>query len=159
MGSQPEWLNDQQRVALDVLEEMCAASEMDLHPEVRREQGSYLEVDLVGADAAATFGAHGKSLDALQFLTNLVVARRAGPEVRVILDADDYRARRAQVLTDLALDCAKQVRERQEECELDPLPPHERRVVHTALKGETGIVTYSEGEEPDRRIVIAPRVD
>jgi spoIIIJ-associated protein len=157
MPDQPDWMSDQQRDAMAVLQDMCAATDMDLVPVARGEHGSYLEVDLEGSDAEATFGTHGKSLDALQYLANLIVARRVGMDVRVILDAAGYRERRAQVLTDLAVECANQVKERQEECELDALPPHERRIVHTALKDDTAIVTYSEGEEPDRRVIIAPR--
>jgi spoIIIJ-associated protein len=157
MQQQPDWMTEPQCEAMAVLEEMCAASALDLTPVARGEHGAYLEVDLAGSDAEVTFGSRGKSLDALQYLANMILARRVGPDVRVILDAGGYRERRTQVLTDLAVKCANEVRTRQEECELDPLPAHERRIVHTALKDETDIVTYSEGEEPDRHVVIAPR--
>ena len=99
----------------------------------------------------------GSSLDALQYLCNLVINRRLGPEIRLILDASGYRERRAETLRKLAFEYANQVKDRQEECELDPLPAHERRIIHNSLLDDPGVRTYSEGDEPDRRVIIAPR--
>jgi spoIIIJ-associated protein len=144
-------------VAREVLTEICRLSGLDMTPVVSGRHDAYLEVELVGDGAAGTFGRNGRTLDALQYIVNLLIGRRGSGEVRVLLDADGYRERRAQVLCDLALEYAAQVKDRQEECELDPLPPHERRIIHKALAGEDGIRTYSEGDEPDRRVVIAPR--
>lgn len=143
--------------AVAVIGELCTASGLDLRPVVRGVHAPYMDVELVGDDAAESFGSHGRALDALQFLLNLIVGRRANGEVRIVLDAGGYRARREHVLCQLAVECAEQVKQRQEECELDPLPPHERRIVHNALKNDPGVRTYSEGDEPDRHIVIAPR--
>ncbi len=143
--------------AVEVLQEICRASGLSIDAEARGRHAPYLDVELVGEDVAATLGRHGQSLDALQYLANLIIGRRVGPEVRVILDAGGYRARRAETLTNLARDFAAQVKERQEECELDPLPAHERRIIHNALSDDPDIRTYSEGDDPDRRVIIAPR--
>lgn len=141
-----------------VLAEMCEASGLEMTAEVRGCHGSYVDVELVGPDAAVTFGSSGRALDSLQYLANLLIARRAGPDVRVLLDVAGYRARREQVLIQLARDFAAEVKARQEECEIDPpMPPHERRIIHKALQDDPGVRTYSEGEEPERRVVIAPR--
>jgi spoIIIJ-associated protein len=76
--------------------------------------------------------------------------------VRVVLEGDSYRERRAQTLTDMALKLAQEVRARGEEAVLDALPAFERRVIHQAIVDLEGVTTYSEGEEPNRRVVIAP---
>ncbi len=146
-----------QNAVMELLGEVCQRMELDLHPEVRDLRPPYLEVELVGEDAAAAFGRFGKRLDALQYLVNLITSRKVGGDLRTVLDADGYRARREEALTQLAREYAAQVKERQEECELDPLPAQERRIIHRALLDDPDVRTYSEGEDPDRRIVIAPK--
>ncbi len=152
-----ETLNVDQRLALTFLEDLCVSSGMALRPVVRAARAPYLNVELIGEDAGATFGRLGPSLDALQFLVNLIISRRVGSDVRVALDADDYRERRAESLRGRATELANEVKARNEEAELEPLPAHERRIIHAALADDPLISTYSEGDEPDRRVVIAPR--
>lgn len=147
---------DQQR-AVHILEEMFHTSGLSIQPVPMALHPPYVEVDLRGSDVPATFGRHGNWLDALQYLSNLIVLRRIGPEVRLVLDAGGYRARRAAILEKLAKQYASLVKERQEECELDPLPAHERRIIHNALLDDPDVRTYSEGDDPDRRVIIAPR--
>ena len=143
--------------ALAILEEMCEASGMQMEAVIRSVERPYVHIELIGPEAAATWGRLGHSLDALQFLVNLIVAHRVGPEVRVVLDADNYRKRRADALTTMATELAAEVKARNEEAEFEPLPAHERRIIHAALADDPGIETYSEGDDPDRRVVIAPR--
>ncbi|HZP83776.1 MAG TPA: R3H domain-containing nucleic acid-binding protein [Chthonomonadaceae bacterium] len=150
-------LNEDQQQALTLLTEICAASGLDIRPVVRGVNPPYMEIELIGSDAAATFGRLGQSLDALQFLGNLILSHRVRSDVRLLLDAAQYRERRAAALRTRALELAKEVKARNEEAELEPLPAHERRIIHTALADDPDIMTYSEGEEPDRRIVISPR--
>ena len=152
-----EGLDAREHGAVEVLQEICGACGLAIQPEPKGRHAPYLDVELIGEDVAETLGRHGQSLDALQYLANLIIGRRVGPEVRVILDAGGYRARRSETLTNLAREFAAQVRERQEECELDPLPAHERRIIHNALADDPTIRTYSEGDDPDRRVIIAPR--
>jgi spoIIIJ-associated protein len=150
-------MTEREQAALEILEEICRAMEMDIRPEPREFHDPYLDVELVGEDAAAAFGRFGKRLDALQYLANLIIGRQTDSDVRLVLDADGYRARRTETLRQLALDYAAEVKSRQQECELDPLPAHERRIIHNTLADDLEIRTYSEGEEPDRRVIIAPR--
>jgi spoIIIJ-associated protein len=150
-------LNTDQRVALTLMQEVCAASGLDASPVVRKRQGPYLHIDLVGSDARTTWGRFGPSLDALQFLCNLILSHRNGSDVRLVLDADNYRERREAILKQRAIELAKEVKARNEEAELEPLPAHERRIIHSALADDAGVSTYSEGDEPDRRVIIAPR--
>ncbi len=141
-----------------VLQEFCEASGLDISARVTGRHGSYVDAEFIGSDAASTFGSSGRVLDSLQYLVNLIVARRVGPDIRLLLDVDNYRARREEVLIQMAQDFAAQVKERQEECEVDPpMPPHERRIMHKALQDDPDVRTYSEGEEPERRVIIAPR--
>ena len=152
-----EHLNEDERTAFALVAGACAATGADIQPSLKLLNPPYLEIDLAGDFASHGFGSFGKRLDAFQFLLNLIISRRVRGDVRILLDCDNYRERRVEALTQLALDCAAQVKERQEECELDPLPPHERRIIHNALKDDPTIRTYSEGEDPDRRTIIAPR--
>lgn len=118
--------------------------------------GRYVNVLLDGKDVAYLVGKHGEVLNALQYLINIMAGRRFNNGVRVTLDGNDFRRRREDQLTQLAKNIADQVKERGEEAVLDALPAFERRIVHKALSEYEGISTYSEGEEPNRRVVIAP---
>jgi len=118
--------------------------------------GKYVNVRLDGKDAGYLVGKHGEVLNSLQYLVNIVATQQWGNGVRTVLDGNDFRARREQQLTDLAKKIAEQVIKRGEEAVLDALPAFERRLVHKALSEMSGVTTYSEGEEPNRRVVIAP---
>src|SRR5436189_2348958 len=98
-----ESLTDKEAQALEILSEICSRSGLSISAEPRARHEPYLDVELVGDDAAWSFGRHGSSLDALQYLCNLIVGRRVGPDVRLILDAADYRSRREESLRRLAL--------------------------------------------------------
>ncbi|HZT41360.1 MAG TPA: R3H domain-containing nucleic acid-binding protein [Chthonomonadaceae bacterium] len=152
-----ETLDSDHRAALELMEEICAATGQEVRPVVRSIQPPYLHIELVGDDVRATWGRMGHALDALQLLANMILARRIDTDVRLILDADGYRERRAEALRERAREIAKEVKLRNEEAELEPLPPHERRIIHTALADDPDIQTYSEGDEPGRRVVISPR--
>lgn len=120
------------------------------------EEPEVLRVELSGADAGILIGRHGQTLDALQLLTNLV-ALRAGEGPRVIVDAEGYRKRREEAVRRMALRAAEQVRRSGRKVLLEPMAPHERRVVHMALASNPHVTTSSEGEEPYRRVVVMPR--
>jgi spoIIIJ-associated protein len=116
----------------------------------------YVNIELDGQDVAFLVGKHGEVLNATQYLVNIIAARKLGNGVRATLDGNDYRRRREDQLNQYATRIAQEVKQRGEEAVLDALPAFERRIVHKALSGLTGITTYSEGEEPNRRVVIAP---
>ena len=156
-GIEPSTLKPDQQTAFALMQEICAAAGQDIHPVVRSVQGVYMHVEMAGGDVEATWGRMGQSLDALQMLANMILSRRVGSDVRLMLDADNYRERRAETLRGIAQEYAREVKERNQEAEMDPLPAHERRIIHSALVDDPDISTYSEGDEPHRRIVIAPR--
>jgi spoIIIJ-associated protein len=141
---------------IEILRDLLSAANLQVTAEARDMSGKYVNIQLDGRDAAFLVGKHGEVLNAMQYLLNIVSARRITAGVRATLDANDYRKRREDALTQLATKIAEQVLDRQEEAVLDALPAFERRIVHKALSTVSGIATYSEGEEPNRRVVIAP---
>lgn len=112
-------------------------------------------LNLRGDDLGILIGKHGQTLDALQYLTNLAANRNVENRVRILLDVEDYRKRREDTLTQLALRLADKVKRRGERVVLEPMSPHERKIIHMALQSDTKIATYSEGDEPFRKVVIA----
>jgi spoIIIJ-associated protein len=107
-----------------------------------------------GADLGVLIGKHGQTLDALQYLTNLAANRDAEVRTRILLDVEDYRKRRSDTLTALALRLAEKVKRRGDRVALEPMSPQERRTIHVALQEDPRISTYSEGDEPYRKVVI-----
>lgn len=152
----PSELTEGETQALRLVEEICAAASLDVSVVVRSLQPPYISIEILGQDAGLTFGRSGASLDALQLLCNMVLPRITGSEVRLMLDAEGYRERRMEALRRRAVDLAREVKERNQEAELEPLPAHERRIIHAVLAEDTEISTYSEGDEPNRRVVISP---
>ena len=112
--------------------------------------------DLKGNDLGILIGRHGQTLDALQYLTNLAANKHAGEgRIRIVLDVEDYRKRREETLVRLAQRLANKVKRRNQRIVLEPMSRHERKIIHMALQDDPQIATYSEGEEPYRKIVIA----
>lgn len=137
------------------LMDVCRAMEMRVQLEVR-ETAETLHVDVSGEEAGLLIGHHGQTLDALQFLSNLVAAKE-GTGPRVVLDVEGYRRRREETLTRLAERLADRVQRSGERVALEPMSAHERRVIHMALAEHGAVTTSSEGEEPNRRVVILPK--
>jgi len=118
--------------------------------------GRYVNIELDGRDVAHLVGKHGEVLNALQYLVNIIAGRRFNNGIRATLDGNNYRRRREEALHQLATRVAGEVKSRGEEAVLDALPAFERRIIHKSLSDYAGVQTYSEGEEPNRRVVIAP---
>ena len=140
----------------EILELLAQKSGLDAEIVVGELQGKYINLSIDGKEAGYLVGKNGEVLNSLQYLINLVAKQQLGNGVRVTLDGNDYRKKRAESLTALAEKIADKVKERGEEAVLEALPAFERRVIHKALQEIEGVTTYSEGEEPDRRVVIAP---
>ncbi|MEA2553389.1 MAG: spoIIIJ-associated protein [Fimbriimonadaceae bacterium] len=141
---------------LALVNEILDSGELDVSATAKPSGGRYVNVELDGKDVAFLVGKHGEVLNALQYLINIGAARRFSNGVRITLDGNNYRERREVALSALATKIATEVKARREEAVLDALPAFERRVVHKALAAIEGVETYSEGEEPNRRVVIAP---
>ena len=114
------------------------------------------KVDLAGPELALLIGRHGSTLEALQEVTRAAVQRRVTTRALVNLDVEGYRARRRAILERRARQVAAKVRRSGKPQSLDPMSSFERKVVHDALSRFGGVRTTSEGEEPERRVVISP---
>jgi len=110
-----------------------------------------------GPDVGLLIGRHGQTIDAVQYLLNVIAYRAYGDEKKdVTVDAAGYRARRQATLETLALQAADRVRDTGEAEELEPMTAVERKVVHLSLKDVAGVGTTSEGTEPNRYVVVIP---
>ncbi|HLK15726.1 MAG TPA: RNA-binding cell elongation regulator Jag/EloR [Fimbriimonadaceae bacterium] len=139
-----------------LVHDLMSKAGLEVRAQAKEISGRYVTIELDGQDAAHLVGKQGEVLNATQYLVNIIAGRRFNNGVRATLDGNNYRRRREARLEAMATELAKQVRARGEEAVLDALPAFERRVVHKVLSSIDGITTYSEGEEPNRRVVIAP---
>jgi spoIIIJ-associated protein len=139
-----------------MMKALLRSANLDVKVKCSHLNGRYVNLEIDGRDVAFLVGKHGEVLNALQYLVNIIAGRKFSKGVRATLDGNNYRTRREESLKELSLKIAEQVRVRGEEAVLDALPAFERRIVHKALDGVDGVTTYSEGEEPNRRVVIAP---
>jgi spoIIIJ-associated protein len=122
-----------------------------------REEPEAIVITCSGPDVGLIIGRHGQTIDAVQYLLNVIAYRAHGEEKRdVVVDAAGYRARRQATLESLALRVADRVRESGEREELEPMTAVERKVVHLRLKDVAGVGTTSEGTEPNRYVVVVP---
>ena len=112
---------------------------------------------LHGADMGILIGKHGQTLDSLQYLTNLVANKNSDERVRVVIDVEDYRDRRIETLNRLAARLADKVKRTGERVALEPMNPHERKIIHMALQRDNRVTTLSEGDDPFRHVVIELR--
>ncbi len=142
----------------ELLEEVAAGLGLDAEIEVEELEG-VLSGRLVGDDVGLFIGRRGQTIDAVQHLAQRIVFPDGPSPVRVQIDADGYRERRAQLLRSDADEAADEAIRDGRPVELDPMPASERRIVHEHLRERGGVETYSEGEEPDRYLVVAPLDD
>jgi spoIIIJ-associated protein len=116
--------------------------------------GTTAHVDVAGEHLGALIGRRGQTLDALQEVARAAVQRRLRSRVRLAVDVEGYRARRRDSLAEYARDMAQRAKERGTEIELEPMTSYERKVVHDAVAEVEGASSFSEGEEPNRKVVI-----
>ena len=123
--------------------------------EIKEEKG-LLSINISGDKMALVIGYRGETLDSLQYLTSLVVNKNHENEyMRVSLDAEHYRQKREETLIRVAQKTAYKVKKSGRPYKLEPMNPYERRIIHSALQEYNDINTYSEGEEPFRRVVVS----
>ena len=110
---------------------------------------------LKGSEMGAVIGRRGETLDALQYLTSLVINRGQETYTKVTIDTENYRKKREETLVRLATKLAGKVQRYRKSITLEPMNPYERRIIHATLQDVQGVTTYSTGSEPNRRVVIA----
>ncbi|HTW40980.1 MAG TPA: R3H domain-containing nucleic acid-binding protein [Solirubrobacteraceae bacterium] len=139
----------------ELLEEVVDGLRLDADIEVEERDG-VLVGRLEGEDVGLFIGRHGQTIDAVQHLAQRIVFPDGPSAVRVMIDANGYRERRTEVLRAQADDAADQALSTGRPVELDPLPPFERRIVHEYLRERGDVETHSEGDEPQRFLVVTP---
>ena len=144
-------LDDAKTFLINVLSSMNIKSDIDI-----KEENDIININLKGSKMGLVIGYRGETLDSLQYLVSLVVNKNhENPYKKVVLDAENYRHKREETLIKVAQKTAYKVKKSGRPYKLEPMNPYERRVIHSALQEYTDINTYSEGEEPFRRIVIS----
>jgi spoIIIJ-associated protein len=142
----------------ELLEEIADRLGLDVEVDVHERDG-VLTGSLAGEDVGLFIGRHGQTIDAVQHLAQRIVFPDGPSTVRVVIDANGYRQRRAEALRGEADDAADDAVRSGKPVELDPLPPFERRIVHEYLRERGDVETHSEGNEPGRYLVISPLSD
>lgn len=142
----------------DLLEHVVAGLGLEATVDVR-EAGETITGTVEGDDLAVFIGRHGQTIEAVQHLAQRIVLgdlSSAGPRPRIIVDAGGYRARRLEALTKEADQAALEVEEYGRPVALDAMTASERKIVHEYLRDRGGVETHSEGDEPDRHLVVSP---
>jgi len=142
-------------VAGDYLERLLDILDVDGDIDLDVE-GDRASVAVVGGELTTLIGSDGATLEALQELTRLAVAQSTGIRSRLMLDIGGFRAKRRADLTSLASAAAERVGQSRQPERLAPMNPFERKVVHDVISGAAGVHSESEGEEPNRRVVVLP---
>ncbi len=163
IGSKPAQIKAKKKFTLTSAAEDFLADvfgRMDLKVDldtVYNEEEKTMDIDLKGDDMGILIGKRGQTLDSLQYLTSLVVNKYSDEYVRVKLDIENYRERRKETLENLAKNIASKVKRTHREVSLEPMNPYERRIIHSTLQADKYVVTRSEGEEPHRFVIVAPK--
>jgi len=118
-----------------------------------------LNINMLGSHMGVVIGKRGQTLDALQYLTNLVANKGGAPYLAVTLDAENYRQRRRETLESLAFNLAKKAKQTRRSIRLEPMSAYERRIIHAILQNDKFVTTHSEGDEPHRHVIIALKRD
>ncbi len=141
--------------AKEFLDKVFAAMGIDAETNVIYDQeNANIEINVEGDDMGVLIGKRGQTLDSLQYLVSLVVNKNSENYIKVKLDTENYRARRKETLENLAKNIAFKVKRTRKPVSLEPMNPYERRIIHSALQNDKVVETYSEGEEPYRKVVI-----
>lgn len=136
-----------------LLAKMGVEGQVKTLPQVECDQ---LRLEISGPDMGPIIGRRGDTLDAIQYLGSLVLNNALDEHVRLSVDTENYREKRAESLERLARKMAMKVVKAHRSMTLEPMNPYERRIIHAALQDFNGVTTYSTGTEPGRRVVIAP---
>ena len=148
------------KTAHDFLVDIFKAMEMevDISEDYQKDTG-ILTVNMEGEDMGVLIGKRGQTLDSLQYLLSLVINKDVDGYIHVKADTENYRERRKKTLENLAKNIAFKVKRTRQPVALEPMNPYERRIIHSALQNEKFITTYSEGEEPYRKVIVALKKD
>ena len=141
-------------IAKEFVENILLKSKINAKVNATQEE-NLIKISIEGKDATCLIGRRGETLDAVQFLTGLALNKiNKDSHMRVIVDIENYRSKREQSLVRYARKVAREVAKTRRTKKLDYMNPYERRIVHSALQNDKYVITYSEGTDPYRRLVI-----
>jgi spoIIIJ-associated protein len=140
---------------LDSMEISATATVLSL-TEASEAGGRQVIIDMVGDDSGVLIGKYGQTLYALQYLVNIILNKGNPHPLKVLLDVQGYRERREESLKTVARNAAARAKRQGRKVKLEPLPIHERRIIHLTLQDDKSVFTYSEGEDPNRYVIVAP---
>jgi spoIIIJ-associated protein len=146
----PDAVEESMRFLQDVFSSMEQKVQIE-----REDHEEHVRLNFHGSDLGILIGRRGQTLDALQYLVNIVANRYSDKHQRIVLDAENFRERRKQTLEQLAQRLADRVIRSRREVVLEPMSPLERKVIHSHLQDHPKVKTYSKGDEPNRKVVIA----
>ncbi|NLM97288.1 MAG: protein jag [Halanaerobiaceae bacterium] len=147
---------DHVKVGIEFLKELFLKLPLEANVEVVEEETNEEQIyyNIESKDLGIIIGHRGETLDAVQYLTSLVINKNTNSYYRVILDAEGYRERRKKTLERLARKLAEKAVSTGRKVMLEPMSPQERRIIHMYLKDDPRVITYSEGKEPFRKVLI-----
>lgn len=142
--------------AENFLDKLLKQMEIDctIHSEIIN--NNRISIGLEGKNMGIIIGKRGETLDAIQYLVNIVANKERKEYIKIMLDTENYRARREETLRKLAFKLSKKVQKSRKPVILEPMNPYDRRIIHSALQDSKFVKTHSEGKEPFRKVVITP---
>jgi len=144
-----------ERDARQVVENILKNMKIDYQIERVEWENGTVRINIVGKDMGLLIGRKGETINALQYIAGLIINRQRDEKIRVVLDVEDYRKKREQSLESLALRLSDKVKQTRKNVVMRPMSSQERRIVHTVLQEDPQVVTYSMGDEPNRKVVIS----
>ena len=144
-----------EEVARVFLNDVFQAMNMEVVIDIKyNDEEKNMDIELSGNEMGVLIGKRGQTLDSLQYLTSLVVNKEQNAYTRVVVDAENYRAKREKTLELLAVRLANKVTRTKKSVRLEPMNPYERKVIHATLQNHPRVTTRSEGQDPYRRVII-----
>ncbi|NMB35324.1 MAG: protein jag [Firmicutes bacterium] len=151
-------LKDAEEYIQDFFRKIVQAVGVEGRVDIVSNEEDNIHFEITGENLGILIGKRGNTLNAMQYLANVVLYRQFDAQnKRIILDIENYRFKRKKTLENLARNLALKALRTKKEVALEPMNPQERRIIHLALKNNRDVVTSSHGEEPYRKIVISPR--
>lgn len=142
--------------AKEILQRLLALMGEAAEVTAQLDEEERLSLHIDSKDAGLLIGKQGQTLEALQYLLTKMLAKKARRKVRVLIDVESYRARHQEALTQLALKTGEKVKKTQRPITLNPMNPHDRRIIHLALQGDREVKTMSRGEGLYKKVVVYP---
>jgi spoIIIJ-associated protein len=150
-ASEADLVGQAQEILENILEKMGETAKVEANRDDDR-----INLNIESADAGLLIGKQGQTLEALQYLVSKIVSKKSKRKVRLVIDIESYRARHSQALTQMALKYGDKAKKTGKPITLNPMNPHDRRIVHLALQGDTDLKTLSRGEGLYKKVVVYP---